>query len=88
MPKTILEAMACGCICLGTDVEGINEGIDQDCGYLIPYTSSVSINNTLTQMETEKKYFQEKSISARNKIIKKYSIDVIVTKEKELMQLL
>lgn len=27
MPKTLLEAMACGVVCIGTDVDGINEVI-------------------------------------------------------------
>jgi glycosyltransferase involved in cell wall biosynthesis len=35
MPKTLLEAMACGCVCIGTDVIGINEVITNGInGYL------------------------------------------------------
>ncbi len=35
MPKTLLEAMACGLVCIGTNVSGINEVIkDGENGYL------------------------------------------------------
>jgi glycosyltransferase involved in cell wall biosynthesis len=30
MPKTLLEAMACGLVCIGTDVEGINNIIEDN----------------------------------------------------------
>src|SRR3972149_402807 len=35
MPKALIEAMACGLVCIGTDVEGINEIIrDGENGFL------------------------------------------------------
>ena len=48
MPKTLLEAMACGCICIGTDVPGINEIIrDGDNGILAKNLTSESISKAL-----------------------------------------
>jgi glycosyltransferase involved in cell wall biosynthesis len=47
MPKTLLEAMSCGCVCIGTDVSGINEVIkDGFNGYLFKDTKL----DTLTEI--------------------------------------
>ena len=44
MPKTLLEAMACGLICIGTDVVGINEVISDGVnGYLAKGTDTKSL---------------------------------------------
>lgn len=48
MPKTLLEAMACGCICFGTNVDGIKEVLsDNETGYLIADTSVESIKSAV-----------------------------------------
>ena len=44
MPKTLLEAMACGCICIGTPVCGIDEVIDDGVnGFLAAGTGTEGI---------------------------------------------
>lgn len=52
MPKTLLEAMACGLICIGTNVEGtrevINDGVN---GILAQSTSSNSILESLNRLK-------------------------------------
>lgn len=50
MPKTLLEAMACGCVCFGTNVEGIREVLDGQNGFLIQSTDSDSIKNTIEEI--------------------------------------
>jgi len=48
MPKTLIEAMASGCLCIGTDVSGINEIItDGVNGILAKTTTSESISEAL-----------------------------------------
>jgi glycosyltransferase involved in cell wall biosynthesis len=51
MPKTLLEAMACGCVCLGTKVEGIEEVLtDRVNGFVAEGTSSEVIILKLKEM--------------------------------------
>lgn len=48
MPKTLLEAMACGCICMGTNVEGIREVIQDGInGILIDEVTDGGISHGL-----------------------------------------
>jgi glycosyltransferase involved in cell wall biosynthesis len=48
MPKSLLEAMACGLICIGTDVQGINEVIEDGVnGVLAKNTDAASIASAI-----------------------------------------
>jgi len=50
MPKTLLEAMACGCICIGTDVSGINEVIESGVnGFLAGGTDAESLYHAISE---------------------------------------
>lgn len=84
MPKTLLEAMACGCICIGTDVEGINEVIeDQVTGYLAKGTDSNHIKKVLQYIELKK----EDEMIAKNgvaQIEKYYALNAIVKFEEDI----
>ncbi|MBF0472702.1 MAG: glycosyltransferase family 4 protein [Nitrospirae bacterium] len=52
MPKTLLEAMACGLVCIGTDVSGINEVIeDKVNGYLAKSTSADDIYDAIMRAQ-------------------------------------
>lgn len=66
MPKSLLEAMACGCICLGTDVEGINEIIvDNYNGFVIPGTSEEEIFCRIKEVYDNQDMILLKNISER-----------------------
>ena len=90
MPKTLLEAMACGCICIGTDVEGINEVIEDGIsGLLAKGTEVESIAEVLKRAmrlneEESKKMAQE----ARRKIEEDFSLESCVVKENKIFMLL
>ncbi len=85
MPKTLLEAMACGCVCIGTDVQGINEVIkDGFNGYLASEPTSESIAATIRKASVG-----DNGIIVNNgiKTIKKnFSLKSCVEKEKVLFE--
>ena len=86
MPKTLIEAMSCACICLGTDVEGINELIiDNKNGFLAFGVStndiSLVIKRALSCKETK-----EISKEARKLIHNSFSLDAVYQLEKSKIQ--
>jgi len=85
MPKTLLEAMACGLVCIGTDAEGINEIIeDRVNGYLAKGTDVESLTAVIkkaTHLPCEIDI--TKGI---RKIRNKFSIETIGEREKELFR--
>ena len=55
LPKALIEAMALGLVCVGTDVRGINELIsDGDTGYLSPSTEVADIAQALARAIAER----------------------------------
>ncbi len=87
MPKTLLEAMACGCICLGTNVEGINEVIkDKFNGFLVNGVDTDSISDFLLQLPSLVKINKDISENGVETIEESFSLDTIVEKEKQIMK--
>ncbi len=85
MPKALLEAMACGLVCIGTDVPGINEVIDDNInGFLSKGVDAMSIYDSIV-LATESNHEKLNTISeSASKLIKKdYSLEAIVSIEKE-----
>ncbi len=85
MPKALLEAMACGLVCIGTDVPGINEVIDDNInGFLSKGVDAMSIYDSIV-LATESNHEKLNTISeSAFKLIKKdYSLEAIVSIEKE-----
>lgn len=88
MPKTLIEAMACGCVCIGTNVEGINEIIVDDLnGLLIDDISVDSVAKKLKEIKS-KKYSdfinlieQSESFAHNN-----YSLNAVLRKEAILLR--
>lgn len=80
MPKTLLEAMACGCVCVGTDVNGISEVIkDNYNGFLAKNTSTESILQAIKKAITSSS--DEIVANGIRKIEKDFSLKSITEKE-------
>jgi glycosyltransferase involved in cell wall biosynthesis len=86
MPKALIEGMACGCICIGTDVTGINEVIIENRnGILAKDTSSESIKiafeKAINLSNHQKIQFK---LSMKNHIDELFTLETVVKKEKEI----
>lgn len=82
MPKTLVEAMASGCLCIGTNVAGINEIISNGVnGILAVDTSSKGIYDALKKAidSDDKSKIIDMGISM---VREKYSLDLIVERER------
>lgn len=85
MPKSLLEAMACGLVCIETEIDGVNEIIEDSVnGYLANNTSvrglADAINRAI-QLSSE-----TITAEAVQTIRDKFSIETIVEQEKELFE--
>lgn len=87
MPKTLIEAMSCGCMCIGTDVPGINEVIeDGKTGFLAKGVDSESILFAIQRAtNVDNKYILSQAVS---KVQEKFSLAKICQKEYQIFSLL
>lgn len=84
MPKSLLEAMACGLVCIGTDIEGINEVIEDGVnGYL---AKTPQPDDLVAAMNRAIRLPHESIADAAvKKISSFFSLDVIGTQEQKLL---
>ncbi len=87
MPKTLIEAMSCGLICIGTNTLGINEVMNNETGYLIPGTDSSDIASTIIKAVNSR---DNNSIAqnARSFARHKFSLGEYVLKESDIFSYL
>jgi glycosyltransferase involved in cell wall biosynthesis len=84
MPKTLIEAMACGLVCVGTDVDGINEVIDDNVnGFLANGTDAESIQQSLTRAINDGGV--KISTAARQKVLENYTLNAVTLLERNLL---
>jgi glycosyltransferase involved in cell wall biosynthesis len=84
MPKALLEAMACGLVCIGTDVEGINQIIEDGVnGYLAKGTQA----NALVEVIKRAAQLPHDSITAEGirRVRNNFSLETVVEREKEII---
>lgn len=84
MPKTLLEAMACGLPVIGTNVDGIKEVIMDKINGVLCDTDSESIRNTIINLIGDNNLKARLGINARNTIVRNYSLDEIIKRELKL----
>ncbi|MBN1899493.1 MAG: glycosyltransferase family 4 protein [Spirochaetes bacterium] len=87
MPKVLIEAMACGCVCIGCNVQGVREIIkNRYNGFLMENTRREAIYKGLkTVMGTSQKILQQYSDHACL-TVKDYGLESVVTKENALIK--
>lgn len=74
MPRSIQEAMACGCAIITTDVPGCNEVIiDNYCGFLSHSKDPTDLSNKIKKLITNENLIKNFSINSRNLASKRYS---------------
>ena len=84
MPKSLIEAMACGLVCIGTDVQGINEIIQHGVnGYLSRGTDAKSLYQTIEEaMNSDGSYITDNAVKL---VREKFSLEEVMRMEKELL---
>ena len=86
MPKSLLEAMACGLPVIGNDVEGINEVIVNNSNGLLCKEDAASIRKTIDFLIKDSDLKNNLGKNARETIIKDFSLDSVLRKEIEVYE--
>jgi len=86
MPKTLLEAMACGMPVIGTNVKGINEVIEHGKNGILCSTNANSIREAIETFMEDEELKQNLGDNARRTIVEDYSLNNLGLKELKLME--
>ncbi|MBM4177428.1 glycosyltransferase, partial [Candidatus Gribaldobacteria bacterium] len=87
-PKALLEAMACGLVCITSDIEGVREIIqDKQNGLLLNGNEPSSFPSVLHFIKQNKELSQQVSQQARKTIESNFSLEKILAREVGLLGL-
>lgn len=84
MPKTLLEAMACGLPAIGTKIDGIREVIEHGRNGILCDADSGSIRQAIISVMEDKELKDTLSMNARKTVEEKFSLEKLIDKELEL----
>lgn len=83
MPKTLLEYMACGLVCVGTDVAGINEVLMHgQNGVISPAVDAASLAKALKCAVLQDQLAL--GSAARQHVLSEYSLEAVLDAERQL----
>ncbi len=88
MPKTLLEAMACGLPVIGTNVRGINEVIEHGRNGILCDTDPNSIREAIITLMQDEELKQKFAENARKTIVENFSLENLAIKEISVMRAL
>lgn len=83
-PKALLEAMSCGLPCIGANVEGITEVIEQGSNGILCDTQAGSIKQAILYLLQSPDLQQRLGAAARATITARFSLEVAIKKELSL----
>lgn len=75
MPVVILEALSCGLPIVSTNVGGINEMVDENCGLLVPPRNTEKLAEAIQTMIKEHGKYDTNLL--RHKVLSKYSYESV-----------
>lgn len=87
LPRTILEAMACGRPVITTDWPGCREPVEDGVnGYLVPVKDSESLADRMKQIINNSVQLNQMSEAAYKTCTEKYDVNIINAQMREIMQ--
>lgn len=85
-PKTLLEAMACGCAVIATDVVGVRELVThRESGYVCAPTVS-EIRSSVEVLLSDAALRDRLGKAAREFVAKRFALDVVARRERRLLE--
>lgn len=73
-PYTVLEAMSCGIPVVATDVGGVTEALDDQCGFICKPKDFVAIGNSIVELLQNQELRIRMGAYARQKIIDNFTV--------------
>ena len=83
-PNVLLEAMASGCTCVVSDIEGMREVVEGGCGVLVKVGDADDLAEKLIDVLMNPGLSRKLSKDARRRVVERYSWKKVVANYKEL----
>jgi glycosyltransferase involved in cell wall biosynthesis len=78
-PYTVLESMSCGIPVVATDVGGVTEALDENCGYICKPKDHVEIGNRVVELLLNPALRAQMGAAARRKVVENFTIGKFIS---------
>jgi glycosyltransferase involved in cell wall biosynthesis len=78
-PYTVIESMSCGIPVVATDVGGVSEALDENCGFICKPKDFKEIGNRVIELLQDKDLRIKKGLNARQKVIDYFTIGTFIS---------
>jgi len=79
LPICVIEALFAGLPVIGSAIDGIKELVDEDCGYLVPVTSPIELEELFISLTERRAEIRKKSLAASSTIGLKCSYERMIS---------
>jgi len=74
-PYTVIESMSCGIPVVSTDVGGVSEALDDQCGVICKPKDYVEIGNSVIRLLSNEDLRKQMGLNARKKVIENFTLE-------------
>ena len=85
-PKALLEAMACGCVCVATHAPGVSELLEHRVTGLLCAAEPDELADHLKLALADQHLRERLSVNARQRVERDFSLDSILSREVEMLK--
>lgn len=78
-PYTVLESMSCGIPVVATDVGGVTEALDNNCGFICKPKDYEALGKSVVTLLQDENMRKQMGAYARQKVIDNFTIDKFIT---------
>lgn len=78
-PYTVLESMSCGIPVVATDVGGVTEALDENCGFICKPKDHEEIGRRVVELLLNDELRKQMGVNARRKVVDNFTIGKFIT---------
>lgn len=83
-PYTVLESMSCGVPVVATDVGGVHEAMDEQCGFLCKPKNYEEIGSRVVELILNEPLRVKMGIAARQKVVEHFSLHGFISRYEQI----
>lgn len=77
-PYTVIESMSCGIPVVSTDVGGVKEALDEDCGFTCKPKDAEEIGEKVLRLLRDEQLRKEMARNSREKVLNNFTLDKFI----------
>ncbi|SHF54549.1 Glycosyltransferase involved in cell wall bisynthesis [Salegentibacter echinorum] len=77
-PYTVIESMSCGIPVVSTDVGGVKEALDEDCGFTCKPKDAEEIGKKVLRLLKDEQLRKEMARNSREKVLNNFTLDKFI----------